>query len=337
MSCTFFKTIKEKVTSDDAIQEQQKQITGCNTVLDDWFNIVTNNPGVRPIYRAMYYILRSFLNDRMHTDTASFVPGDHVWVPDNNTQKDVLFLLHENTKQYTATHIHAGVYRILHESIVAGDPYVFPVSGSPRKLPNMFGVYRLYQNNLTGVLVNVTVDRQQIACRTTTSAYHTVDRGYFLTELCVHTRSVQYTLDLCALSTLQRTELPWVETNARAHRDMSIALLDSTYVYRTLAVAADVYVEVRLYANVQIGSGVRLHVGACTANQNGLVYRATNIQRHHTTIVASRCVRLERTLVAAQDDVGEPTRRTHVGRTTASVSPCYQRPMQQTHIDSEAM
>ena len=68
----------------------------------------------------------------------------------------------------------------------AADPYIFQVCGPPVKVPDEYGMYRMYQHRESGVYVGIVVDKRDVllhpsAC--TSSGEKPVRWGYYITSL----------------------------------------------------------------------------------------------------------------------------------------------------------
>ena len=188
---------------------------------------------------------------------------------------------------YTASVV-PPVLNLAGQSSVAGDPYLFPVDGPPVKLPNQFGVYRMYQNNSNGIYVDVTVDRVDVASelklqgRVAPEGMAPVTEGYFMTKVSVHTAGKETVeLDLSGADFLDAELGPdsccrWVEAERGTGTTTAKVdgIVDGTYETRTLRLMDSTTISLRRYNNRQIMNGMVWQVQERKPNEiDGLVYR----------------------------------------------------------------
>lgn len=152
------------------------------------------------------------------------------------------------------------------QATIGGDPYLFPCSGPPIKLPNKYGAYRMYQNRTKGIFVDATVDQVDLTGRIGAGKLDwakPVSKGYYITKLTIHDRGEPVVLDLGLDSEFLETEdacLKWCgEQLHEARPDKKEAMTEvlyGSYCCRTLQLSDGARLELRKYRNAQIMNGM---------------------------------------------------------------------------------
>jgi hypothetical protein len=169
-----------------------------------------------------------------------------------------------------------SVYERWQTAVSVGDPYIFPVEGSPLKLPNVSTMYRLFQHRPTGTYIDIVVDTRStnLPPRTVDGGL-AVDKGYFITQLRVR-GTTPLDIDTTTVQTLYRTDLAWTTGVCRGticQGDPSMGgIFHGSYQSRTLAVDGLAEIELRLFDNPQILNGLLWKVPPRSCATGGLVY-----------------------------------------------------------------
>lgn len=165
---------------------------------------------------------------------------------------------------------------------IGGDPYLFPVSGPPVKIPNVFGRYRLLHLCTLGLYCDVIVDKQDIQMPkypTSLDRWSTViERGHFITKCLLNsTDGPKLVLDVTNAELFNRNDVPWVTGTAYVGDDCTTYMgniLAGRYVSRTLVLPARVgFLEIRIYSNPQITNALVWTIPTRCEGIGGLLYQ----------------------------------------------------------------
>lgn len=175
--------------------------------------------------------------------------------------------------------------RLVPESVAGGDPYIYPCTGPPYKLPNAYDMYRLYQD--ANIVINAEVSRAtptiDAAIRTVCNSYYVTPDAFFFTRLFVATRDAQHhvALDLFKKETWSpshssgpiRCTGPVLTTCPTVCHQITGASHTQTVVSTTLQCQHGPHLQVIFDRNPQVQNMLRLQQVHTVPHCSGLLVR----------------------------------------------------------------
>jgi hypothetical protein len=156
-----------------------------------------------------------------------------------------------------------------------GDPYIrCAKTGTTVKLPNCTDVYRMYQNTITGSIINCRVGSQKCTYEDIRLSDwgKSMEEGYFFTHVFIYdgVTQVSRTIDLMKPQLLASHDLPWSSGEEVRSETGSENLFIGDYTARLLDVCDGGNIDLRLYPNPSIRNDIQFTL---PGQMDGLLYK----------------------------------------------------------------